>query len=67
MALTVKDTANMLALKKRMESLTAGDQLRLCAELVDRGDEGSLAIVETLVGRVIDTLRETRLLGIKRG
>lgn len=61
--LTTKDTAKMLALKTRMEALSPADKLRLCAELLDQGGEGNLAIVETLGGRVMDELRAARMLG----
>lgn len=62
MSLTTKDTARLLELKKRVESMTPGDRLRLCAGLLDEGSEGSLAIVETLAGRVLDELHLVRLL-----
>ena len=64
--LTTKNTADMLAMKKRMENLSHGDRLRLCAKLVDLGDEGSLAIAETLGGHVIDELRSVRVLAGRR-
>ena len=62
MTLTTQDTARFLDLKKRVENLSPGDQLRLCAELIDKGDAGSLAIAETLTGRVVDELRLVRML-----
>ncbi len=59
--LTTRDTAKMLALKTRIEKLSPGDQLRLCAGLLDEGGEGNHAIVETLGQRVIDELRAARM------
>ena len=61
--LTTTNTAKLLALRDRMENMKPSDKLRLCAELLDLGDEGSLAMVETLGGRVIDELRAARMLG----
>lgn len=61
--LTTRDTGKLLALKQRIENLTPGDRLRLCAELLDVGGEANLALVETLGGHVIDELRAARLLG----
>ena len=65
--LTTHDTAKLLALKKRMENLSAADKLRLCAGLLDKGsDEGTLAMVETLAGNVVDQLRAARMFGRPR-
>jgi hypothetical protein len=61
MTITTRDTAKLLALRDRMSKLTPGDRLRLCAELLDQGGEGNLAIVETLGGGVIDALRAKRM------
>lgn len=61
---TTRDTAELLALKQRIEKLPVSDQLRLCAELLDLGKDD---IVETLAGSVVDTLRARRLLGLHRG
>jgi hypothetical protein len=59
--ITTQDTARLIDLKKRVENMSPGDQLRLCGALVDEGSEGSLAIAETLAGRVLDELRCVRM------
>jgi hypothetical protein len=60
---TTQDTAHLLALKKRIEHLSPGDQLRLAAECVDHG---YLDIAETLASNVVDELRAVRLLRRER-
>jgi hypothetical protein len=60
--LTTRDTAKLLDLKKRVENMLPGDRLRLCAGLIDAGDEGSLAIAETLASNVVDELRLVRMM-----
>ena len=55
---TVRDTAELLALKQKLEKLSPADRLRLCAELLDLGKH---EIVETLAGNVVDALRAKRL------
>jgi hypothetical protein len=57
---TIQQTAKLLDLKKRIENMTAADQLRLCASLIDQGE---YEIAETLTGNVVDMLRALRLLG----
>lgn len=58
--LTTRDTAELLAVTRKIENMTAANQLRLCAELLDAG---KFEIVETIAGRVVDMLRALRLLG----
>jgi hypothetical protein len=60
---TTADTAKLLALKARIEGLKPSDQLRLCAELLDKGE---YAIVETLAGNIVAELSALRLLGRNR-
>jgi len=57
---TTADTAKLLALKKKIDGLSAADQLRICAALCDRGE---YEIAETLTSNVVDALRARRLLG----
>ena len=64
--LTTKDTARLMDLKKRVEAMTPGDQLRLCAGLVDEGSLSSLAIAETLAARVLGELQLVRILGNRK-
>jgi hypothetical protein len=56
---TVRDTAELLALKKKIENLSHGDRLRVAAACVDAG---KLEITETLTGQIVDELRAVRLL-----
>lgn len=56
MSLTTRDTAKLLDLQKRIEKMTPGDQLRLCAGLLDAGGEGNFAMAETIAWNVIDYL-----------
>lgn len=56
---TTRGTADYLALKKRIEGLSLGDQLRLVAGLLDIG--GKEDIAETLASNVVDVLRARRL------
>jgi hypothetical protein len=56
---TVKDTAHLLELKRRIENLSPGDQLRLAAECIDKGEYD---IAETLAANIVDELRALRLL-----
>jgi hypothetical protein len=57
---TVQDTAKLLDLKRRIEKLSAADQLRIVAGLLDRGEYD---IAETLTSNVLDALRAKRLFG----
>jgi hypothetical protein len=59
---TTRDTAKLLDLKKRVESMSPGDRLRLCAGLIDEGGEGNFAIAETLASNVVDELRFVRIM-----
>ncbi|MCC6989925.1 MAG: hypothetical protein IT181_13050 [Acidobacteria bacterium] len=61
---TTADTAKYLALKKRIEALSLGDQLRLVAELLDKGENE--AICETLASNVVDVLRARRMFPAER-
>lgn len=61
---TVKDTAELLDLKKRIENLTPGDRLRVAAACID---DGKLEIAETLADNVVTELRAMRLLGGRPG
>lgn len=56
---TARDTARLLDLKRRVEALSPGDQLRLAAQCVDAGD---YEISETLVRNIADELCARRLL-----
>ena len=56
---TTRDTARYLDLKRRVEKLSPGDQLRLAAALVDHGD---VDIAETLIRNIADELYALRLL-----
>ncbi len=56
---TVQDTARLLDLKRRYEKLSPGDQLRVAAACIDKGDYD---IAETLAGNIVDDLRALRLL-----
>ena len=56
---TVRDTAKLLDLKRKIENMTPGDRLRLCAGLIEKGEYD---IAETLTSQVVDELRAVRLL-----
>lgn len=58
---TTKGTAELLALKKRIDAMSLGDRLRLVAGLIDLGGKDDIA--ETLASNVVDELRARRLLG----
>lgn len=55
---TTRDTAELLELKKKIQSMSAADQLRLCAGLIDFG---KYDLAETLAGNVVDELRALRI------
>lgn len=59
---TVQDTAKLLDLKKKLESLSAAEQLRVCAGLIEKGQYD---LAETITGNVVDALRARRLFGAK--
>jgi hypothetical protein len=59
MSPTVKDTAHLLELKRRIENLSPGDRLRVAAGCIDKGEYD---IAETLAGNIVDELRAVRLL-----
>jgi hypothetical protein len=56
---SVRDTAELLKLKARLESLSPGDQLRIAAGLVDAC---KYDLAETIAGNIVDELRAKRLL-----
>lgn len=56
---TVRDTAELLALKKRIANMSPADGLRMAAECIDLG---KYDIAETLAGQIVDELRAVRLL-----
>jgi hypothetical protein len=56
---TTRDTAELLALKKRIEALSPADRFRLVAHLVEAG---KYEIAETLASNLVDELRALRLL-----
>ncbi len=60
---TTKDTAELLALQKKLAELSPADRLRLCAELVS---VQKYDIAETLIDQVLTELRAVRLLRRKR-
>jgi hypothetical protein len=61
---TVRDTAEFLALKRRIEKLSPGDRLRLCAELLDLR---KYEIAETLTSQAVDELRLVRMMRGRSG
>lgn len=63
MSPTVRDTAELLDLKRRIEKLTPGDRLRVAAACID---EGKYDIAETLASGIVDELRAMRLLRNRR-
>lgn len=56
---TVRDTAELLALVKRIEAMSPADQLRLAACLIE---EGKYDHAEAIAGKVVDELRLVRIL-----
>lgn len=61
---TVHDTAKLLALKAKIEAMSPGNRLRLCAGLIEQGEYD---IAETLTSNVVDELRALRLLRNRNG
>ncbi len=57
---TTRDTAELIALKKKAASLSFSGRLRLAAELID---EGKAPLAETIAGEVVDELRIFRIVG----
>lgn len=55
---TIRDTAELLDLKKRIEKLPPGDRLRVAAACLD---DGKYEIAETLAAYVVDELRAVRI------
>jgi hypothetical protein len=55
---TTNDTAHLLDLKRRIDKLSLGDQLRVVAACLDDGKDD---IAETLASYVVDILRAKRL------
>ncbi len=58
---TTADTAELLRLKKKIETLTLGEQLILAGQLLMQAKNPDLA--ETIAGNVVDLLRAKRILG----
>jgi hypothetical protein len=56
---TIRDTAELLQIKKQIEALSPPERLRLAAGLIE---QGKLNLAETIAGRVVDELRLKRLL-----
>ena len=56
---TVRDTAELLELKRKLEAMTPGDRLRIAAGLIDKA---KYDLAETITGNVVDELRAVRLL-----
>jgi hypothetical protein len=57
---TTKDTAEFLAIKRKIENLTPANQLRLSAELIEHGQ---YAIAESIAGNVVAELTARRIFG----
>lgn len=56
---TVRDTAELLALKKRVEAMSPADRLRLAAGLIEHR---KYDLAEVLAGNVVDELRALRII-----
>lgn len=57
---TTRDTAELLALKSRIEKLSPPDRLRLAAELIEAG---KLPLAESVAAAVVGELQALRILG----
>jgi hypothetical protein len=57
--MTTKDTAELLALKQKIEALSPADRLRLAASLIE---QGKFAHAEVIAGAVVDEIRLLRFL-----
>lgn len=57
---TIRDTAELIALREKIEKLSPSDLLRLAAELLEAG---KLPLAETVADRVVSELRTLRILG----
>lgn len=55
---TTRDTAELLALQRRIAEMSPADRLRLAADLVDVGKHD---LAETLAGDAVDELRGQRI------
>lgn len=55
---TVRDTAELLKLKAKLEALSPADQLRIAAGLID---ERKYDLAETIAGNIVDELRALRV------
>lgn len=51
---TTRDTAELIALKRRIEKLSPPDRLRLAASLIEAG---KLPLAESVAGAVVDELK----------
>lgn len=60
---TVRDTAELLDLSKRIATMPPGDKLRVAATCIDAG---KYDIAETIACHVVDQLRALRLLRNKQ-
>lgn len=56
---TTRDTAELLALKEKIEKLSAPDRLRLAADLMEAG---KFPLAETIAERVVHELKTLRIL-----
>jgi hypothetical protein len=56
---TIRDTADLLDLKRRIAKLSPGGRLRVAAACLDAG---IYDIAEALAGQIVDELRAGRLL-----
>ena len=56
-------TAELQALKAKIDKLSPPDRLRLAAELIEAG---RLPLAETIAGNVVDELRTLRVLSVLR-
>jgi hypothetical protein len=61
--ITVRDTAEFLALKKKAQGLSLANRLHLAAELVSAG---KFVIAETIAGEVVSELSAKRISENKR-
>jgi hypothetical protein len=55
---SLQETAELLDLKRRIEKLSLGDQLRVAAACLD---DGKYDMAETLAGKIVDELRIRRI------
>ena len=60
---TVRDTAKLLDLKRRIEKLSPSDRLRVAAACIDQGEYD---IAETLSSGIVDELYALRIVRNRR-